>query len=66
MDIECLVWYHSNPSDFALQSFVYFCGSYDDETDQVMSYQRIPLKDLDKIEIGSFFCVLYSVLISIE
>jgi len=35
----------------------YFRFRYDDETDQVMSYQRILLTDLDKIEIGSFFSV---------
>jgi len=32
---------------------------YDDETDQVMNYQRIPLKDLDKIEIGSSLGVVF-------
>jgi len=44
-----LKWFH-----VAVAVFILRFRRYDDETDQVMNYQRIPLKDLDKIEIGSF------------
>ena len=43
----------------------YVCRRYDDETDQVMKYQRIPLKDLDKIEIGSFDHIFSTVSVGI-
>ena len=31
-----------------------FISSYDDEKDQVTSYQKIYLEDLDRIEIGLY------------
>ena len=32
-----------------------FISSYDDEKDQVTSYQKIYLEDLDRIEIGLYY-----------
>ena len=37
-----------------MSGFVNFIFSYDDEKDQVTSYQKIYLEDLDRIEIGLY------------